>query len=266
MTEHRIEPHKVTKPIQLLAAWLVGLILTNGIFLSAALHLEPNTWERGALVVASIINVPIFLLALFILQTRFRAELQEDTYYSEYLSKKTAAVVRIDKNASQDARIELLEAKILNFAKNEVQKEPSITDELDWTDWSIGLNDLHPKFDQIRKALKEAHIPLKEIFGSTSIRPETPKKWLIAISHHLPISHKIKLLKILISFDFDGFQLWEPLIEAEEFEDAYIGSYDISSYASITPELEKLLESDIETADLQRYYRLHTKHIQNTYG
>ena len=75
MTDHHhIEPHKVTKPMQLLAAWLVGLIITNAIFLASAINFDKDSWERGALVVSAIVNVPIFLYALFILQTRFRAE------------------------------------------------------------------------------------------------------------------------------------------------------------------------------------------------
>lgn len=88
MKEQRIEPHKVTKPIQLLAAWMVGLVVTNSSFLIAAVQMADESWERGCLVIAAVANVPVFLFALFLLQTRFRAELQEDTYYSEYLSKK----------------------------------------------------------------------------------------------------------------------------------------------------------------------------------
>lgn len=68
-----------------------------------------QSWEKGFLVVAAVINVPLFLFALFLLQTRFRAELQEDTYYSEYLSKKTSTPIKLDKNTEQDARIERVE-------------------------------------------------------------------------------------------------------------------------------------------------------------
>lgn len=83
--EERIEPHKVTKPIQLLAAWLLGLILIDGSFLSAAALLKQPSWAPGFLTVAAVLNVPIFLGSLFLLQTRFRPEMQEDTFYSKYL-------------------------------------------------------------------------------------------------------------------------------------------------------------------------------------
>jgi hypothetical protein len=115
VTDHHIEPHKVTKPMQLLAAWLVGLIITNTLFLTSAIHFEKDSWESGALVVAAIINVPIFLFALFILQTRFRAELQEDSFYSEYLSKKKAAVIRVDSNSALDTRIDEIERQLVRL-------------------------------------------------------------------------------------------------------------------------------------------------------
>jgi hypothetical protein len=242
---------------------LVGLIVTNGIFLTTALHLEPHTWERGALVISAIVNVPIFLLALFILQTRFRAELQEDTYYSEYLSKKTAAVVRIDKNAAQDARIEELEQKVVRFA--EVDAFPALlaakfieethTETLDWSNWAVALNDLHPRFEEIRTALRSANIPLAEIFGGP--RTEVPDKWIISLSHHLPAAHKALLLKVVLPFGFDGFHFWEPQREAEENEDVYIGSYGEAPYASVTTELETLLKEKVEAIDLIHYYRRH---------
>lgn len=88
MTEQKIVPERVTKPIQLLAAWLVGLILVNGSFLIAAQQISHPDWASGLLVIASVLNVPAFLLALFILQTKFRPQLQEDVYYSQYLQRE----------------------------------------------------------------------------------------------------------------------------------------------------------------------------------
>ena len=88
MTDQRIRPERITKPIQLLAAWLTGLVLVNGGFLTAASYLEEPAWAAGLLVIAAIVNVPLFLVALFLLQTRFRPEMQEDTFYSQYLERK----------------------------------------------------------------------------------------------------------------------------------------------------------------------------------
>ena len=89
MTEEKINPSQVTKPIQLLAAWLVGLIVINGSFLGAAKVITSPEWAAGLLVIAAIINVPVFLVLIFFLQTKFRIELQEDTFYSKHLEKVT---------------------------------------------------------------------------------------------------------------------------------------------------------------------------------
>lgn len=88
MNGHQIKPEKVTKPIQLLAAWLAGLIIVDASFLTAAGQLQLPSWVSGALVIAAIVNVPLFLLSIFLLQTKFRPEMQEDTFYSQYLERK----------------------------------------------------------------------------------------------------------------------------------------------------------------------------------
>ena len=83
----KFEAQKVTKPIQLLAAWLVGLMAIDGMFLGAASRI--TGWEQSVLVIAAVFNVPLFLGAIFLLQTKFRPELQEDSYYATYLNSKT---------------------------------------------------------------------------------------------------------------------------------------------------------------------------------
>lgn len=264
MIEQKIEPHKVTKPMQLLAAWLVGLILTNTIFLTSALHLEAGSWERGMLVIASIANVPIFLLALFILQTRFRAELQEDTYYSEYLSKKTAEVIRIDKNSLQDNRIEELERRVLKTIEaNPIAINPH-DNNLDWEKWSLALNFLHPNYKKIREALISNNLPLSEIYGINA-DSEAPSKWIISLSYKLPFEHQISLLKILLPFGFDGIQFWEPHRDADENEDVYIGSYfsENEKYALITAEFHSLISNPISQADLKLYYSSNNAKLKN---
>lgn len=85
MRNQKIVPEKVTRPIQLLAAWLTGLIIIDGAFLTAASQLNSPSWAPGSLVIAAIVNVPLFLVSIFVLQTRYRPEMQEDAYYSKYL-------------------------------------------------------------------------------------------------------------------------------------------------------------------------------------
>jgi hypothetical protein len=254
MDTERINPHKVTKPIQLLAAWLVGLVATNTLFLGSAAMLGPEGWERGGLVIASMVNVPLFLVALFVLQTRFRAELQEDHFYADYLSKKTDTLVKVGKNHLQEERISILEASIARFQQPpaRVAGELDIAGMggLDWSGWRVGLNLSHPRYPDIRGALRSAQIPLAELFGDAK-RP--PKLWLIALSNQLPTEHQVALLQLLLPFGFEGFQLWNPVREAGENEDVYIGSYG-GEYVKVTPELHALLADEIEPIDLDYYY------------
>lgn len=88
MSQHSISPEKVTKPIQLLAAWLVGLFVTNASFLVSAEKIQHPSWGSAMLLIAAVVNVPLFIGALFLLQTKFRPQMQEDSYYSRYLDEE----------------------------------------------------------------------------------------------------------------------------------------------------------------------------------
>ena len=83
-----IDASKVTKPIQLLAAWLAGLVAINGSFLTAAGLIASPSWGAGLLIISAVINVPLFLACLFLLQTKFRPEMQEDSFYSRHLERR----------------------------------------------------------------------------------------------------------------------------------------------------------------------------------
>lgn len=95
METGRINPRYISRPIQLLAAWMVGLVAINGSFLMAAGLIKAPTWAPALLVIAAVGNVPIFLFCLFLLQTKFRPEMQEDQYYSEYLSNRGFKVMQM---------------------------------------------------------------------------------------------------------------------------------------------------------------------------
>ena len=75
MIDQQFKPDKVTKPIQLLAAWLIGLIVVNGLFLLGAQQISQPTWAPALLVIAAVVNVPVFIVALFLLQTKFRPQM-----------------------------------------------------------------------------------------------------------------------------------------------------------------------------------------------
>ena len=83
MAEPQIQPHRITKPIQMLAVWMAGLVLLVGSFLAGARVLTKPDWVPPFLVIAAVSLVPLFLVLLFLMQTKFRPELQEDVYYSK---------------------------------------------------------------------------------------------------------------------------------------------------------------------------------------
>ncbi len=127
MTTHRIQPEKVTRPIQLLAAWLTGLIIINGSFLLTATNINSPSWAPSALVIAAIINVPIFLISLFLLQTRFRPEMQEDRFYSKYLERKyTTELIPPETQDIETSTKKLAENIIVEIGEDDPEKENSI--------------------------------------------------------------------------------------------------------------------------------------------
>jgi hypothetical protein len=84
----QIQPHRITKPIQLLAVWMAGLIVLVGSFLTGARVLTEPDWLPPFLAIAAVSLVPAFLGLLFLLQTKFRPQLQEDAYYSVWLASQ----------------------------------------------------------------------------------------------------------------------------------------------------------------------------------
>lgn len=127
MTTHRIEPEKVTRPLQLLAAWLTGLIIINGTFLLTATNINSPSWASNALVIAAIINVPMFLVSIFLLQTRFRPEMQEDIFYSKYLERKYTTETIPQKPPDIEADVQKLAENIaVKIGEDDPKKEESI--------------------------------------------------------------------------------------------------------------------------------------------
>ena len=88
METQKIEAHKITKPIQLMAVWFIALLLINSAFLAAAANITSPSWLAPTLVISAIIFVPLFLGGVFLMQTVFRKELQDDQYYSEWLKRQ----------------------------------------------------------------------------------------------------------------------------------------------------------------------------------
>lgn len=110
MENHNIKPEKITKPFQLLAAWLVGLIIVNASFIGGARLIDHPSWGAAVLIIAAVANVPIFIGSIFLLQTKFRPEMQTDDYYYEYKKEErknelNKVQLRIDTERKQKMNI-----------------------------------------------------------------------------------------------------------------------------------------------------------------
>ena len=90
MESQQIKPHKITKPIQLMATWFSALIIIVGSFLTAAVKLPNPIWIPPTLVISAISFVLLFVVGIFLLQTKFRKEIQDDKHYLEYLKIQAA--------------------------------------------------------------------------------------------------------------------------------------------------------------------------------
>lgn len=192
MTDPRIAPERITKPIQLLAAWLAGLILVNGSFLTAATVLSEPSWAIALLVVASALNVPIFLACLFLLQTKFRPEMQEDSFYSKYLELNTGKIIKSTaaETAIQNLKVELAESN---------SRHLEMIGSLD-----TGLKDLARQFAEAAEGADKSQSHLKQLSEQAtkaertardiefSIRRSTESKWSLQVNDLSPNFSELK--------------------------------------------------------------------------
>lgn len=251
MSEQQIQPHNVTKPIQLLAAWLVGLILINGSFLGAAKVITMPYWASGLLVISSVINVPLFLILIFFLQTKFRAELQEDTYYSKHLDKITGKVK--DRTLESDVFLEQLKEiqrnssdqfDLINKSLDDVSKSlsninssPAETDSIVQKVYlakstinameqsrakkvtRIAINKRVPSYLNISKSILKSGYSIADVFGKNP-----PEKLTISYSQGISKESLSEIYEILKPFGFDRIDC-DNGEEGFEKYDIYIGSY-----------------------------------------
>ncbi|WP_430468856.1 hypothetical protein [Vreelandella titanicae] len=290
MSEQKINPNQVTKPIQLLAAWLVGLILINGSFLGAAKVITLPSWAPGLLVIAAVINVPIFLSLIFFLQTRFRAELQEDTFYSKHLEKITGQWKERPK--SNDALLEEVRkrqwdssTKIDTIAKNieeiadklanktsdqidvnalleqvnETKQSLSIfEDQKVKQSTPIAINDLIPNYKEIVKEVIRLGYPISQIFGSTSENKKPPIFLTITYTQGTAKSSIVEIYKIIKPY---GFQRIDYDNSDDDISNAniYIGSYidsfpDTRNSVEIDENVEELIfDKHVSSDELGEY-------------
>jgi len=259
MEIEKIQASKITKPIQLLAAWLISLISVDFVFLYFGS--EVSGWERSALVVASIVNVPIFLAAMFVLQTKFRPELQEDQYYEKYLDRKTNKFVEISQIGKISQSIEYLSKEI---SENKLAQKPK--NEYGLSDiigeiYKIGLNEKIRNYDEIKLFLKSREIKINDIFGKGS-NLEIPNKVIMAINFRIGFKIKVEIIKLAHELGIDGYGYFDPPGEATE-EDILIGAYGMQK--NYVPMTENTLNFIENVSDLSELTEFEKKYIKHTY-
>jgi hypothetical protein len=220
VSNHEIAAEKITKPIQLLAAWLTGLLAIDTCFLVAASRFPDSSWQSGALTGAAIANVFIFLAAVFLLQTRFRPELQEDVYYSTYINQKTSAKIHIPREEAGHAqllqRMEKLEASVLGA----ISRPAAAVEESLLRNLRFGVN-LHLKnIEEISRLLGEVGVAGYSTFGTD----ELPQEHVFSVSRHLPDDIARHVIDLGKRCGFRSYNFFDNHME-DTPEDVLFGSY-----------------------------------------
>ncbi|SRR5690554_3254345 len=224
MSGTKIIPEKINKPIHLLGAWLAGLFTVNSGFLIAASNMDSGSFESIALVIAAIVNVPVFLFSVFLLQTKFRPELQEDHYYSTYLSQKTNEKIKVPKSEVQLVevyqRLNELENKIV---PTNTKNSGELISEL-----AIGVNKNFSDYVRIKSELASLGVISCTSFGSDA----TPERRSVAIDRRVSRQALREVLSISGKLGFTHWGYFDNEME-ETSEDVLLGAYGTHEFEII---------------------------------
>jgi hypothetical protein len=269
-----ITPQNVTKPIQLLAAWLVGLILVDSSFLAGAKILTTPPWIAATLVVAAVANVPLFLICIFVLQTRFRPEMQEDSFYARYLEVRnaTGSVVNsgdeaarlrevvIDATSSMSDVLRAVDSTVVEIRSrigdgvgvvSESEKGLIVSSrhvleqarqKLQWSAYAIYANDHLKSYSAIVDVLDASGFVNVATFGASKKVLNAPKYSVISLGKNVPVA----MLSLVV--DQVGYlESWYIALTEENTSvgNVYLGSYGYGGkpVARLTSHLRSQLAS-----------------------
>jgi len=276
-SNQKIPVEKVTKPIQLLAAWLTGLIVVDAAFLTAANTLSEPIWAKGLLIIAAIINVPLFLISIFLLQTKFRPEMQEDAFYSKYLESKTGMLRQpVSSNQLSKLKEELYSAntETLKLVSSMQQEIKGLTFEIKdgkaaplllpnnevlerqikeaeeasaWNQCEIRLNRLMKTRSQFKKCLIENNIPIHGMFGNSDLDFNDPPE--IVIGSGFSLEHLKTFLNAISEQSVSTVAFAYPDDDDKELyhKEILIGSYNSHDFGlSLQDAVELINKPNIE--------------------
>ncbi|WP_309381002.1 hypothetical protein [Cerasicoccus frondis] len=244
----KIDAHKITKPIQLLAAWLCGLVLVNLSFLTAAAHIENPSWIPATLVIASITNVPAFLISIFLLQTKFRPEMQEDVYYSKYIESKTG-FTKLEVTTESVSKIREDLAELQQAIMRSPVEIPVISSsvEIKWSTVTVALNETLQHFREIHMRFTANKIPVHETFGKGAY---TPKNFTVSLGEGFTVEQVKKIVEQLHFIPKARICFADDDDEHNQYHNqVLIGSYSGEKSGVELRELKQQIDSDEYTEE-----------------
>jgi len=265
----KIKPEKITKPIQLLAVWLTALIILETAYITASVTIKNPEWLSSLFAISAVIFVPLFLVFVFLLQTRFRVEIQEDPYFLEYklnqmtgekkendlihsnikesFGKITSEILSINSETQKqfEKLIEHLDKndrQIINHDNLSIIKErlkstdikiKKLKESVEWSEMIIKVNYSLERYEDIIKALKENSIEITGTFG----REDTDEKetiFLLSFGRSIDYRHIIFIIKTLLPFGLKYIQCISEEFGAQYEKGIYIGAFTYRDKNEIT--------------------------------
>lgn len=291
----KIQPDKITKPIQLLAVWFAGLVLLVGILLTGAKTITEPIWLVPVLVISAILIIPIFLYFVFILQTKYRPQMQEDTYYSKYLDTSTNKTVFLTEDSKinstvielQNQVIQLTESnkvylkniedlikntsskdakkisEIEEYIKNSNENFVKVEESIKKAQFQIKLNRLLPRFLEYRRVIiNNGFENLEEFTGGGGELLDTS---LISVGINVDHTFATELIKLLYPLGLEKINLINTGPELEMRKNEVV----VGSHAYNNPERKTLIIDPIFIERLTKidnkesFHSIFKKHTKN---
>lgn len=111
MSVSKVKPEKITRPIQLLAVWLLGLVALVSAFLTAAVKITSLPWLQVVLIITAGIVAIVIIVLIFLMQTKYRPEMLGDKRYMQLRQSERKVVV----SKEYKNRLEEQEVRIRNM-------------------------------------------------------------------------------------------------------------------------------------------------------
>lgn len=255
MSESKIKADKITKPIQLLAVWLIGLIAIETSLLTASGIVTIPDWLPAFYGISAVCIIPLFLILIFLLQTKYRPQIQGDEYYAKYLDKNTmmfvdvplksekpSELIRSDlKKGLEDAQndIQLLKEKIKKgYSKDDVDSilkaSNSKINELQriviFSNVNLYINNTLPTYTKIVDSIKTIGFKTFEEFGGKKV----PPNFLVSFSDKVSSQLIKDILVELIPLGASKINLIDEEEEERSGIAIFIGSYLFNNKSNIT--------------------------------